>query len=252
MTASFMVRISHLVGFMVVDHVSANTYNVYYQQSEGYLTGSQTGHTSSAPPAASPFSPPPTRPNLPSRREGVTSAPPPQTNAPDWSKVVHLAICDNCGKSPIRGLRWRCLSCPDHDLCSDCKTQGHDEGHAYKQLPSMQQRPLHLASLGGAAAQGGQYAIVSQLTPGCMVELCEHPRQDPLVLAARNGNFQICQTLMEKLGGVYPSQCIQAAINAASNCTTGYMGPLLARYLESQAVLIEQQKSRGMFGGYTI
>jgi len=31
--------------------------------------------------------------------------------------------CDECGETPIRGVRWRCLNCPDYDLCSTCEAQ---------------------------------------------------------------------------------------------------------------------------------
>lgn len=34
--------------------------------------------------------------------------------------VVHPAVCDNC-QERIKGLRWKCLVCPDYDLCTACK-----------------------------------------------------------------------------------------------------------------------------------
>lgn len=77
-----------------------------------------------------------------------------------------------------------------------------------------------------------------------MYEMCDLPRLDPLVIGARNGHFQVCQTLMEKIGASYPPQCISAAINAAKTAP-GYMGNLLAIYLESQATANEQKKTQG-------
>ncbi|KAG9770668.1 hypothetical protein KCU88_g6567, partial [Aureobasidium melanogenum] len=46
--------------------------------------------------------------------------------------VRHDAICDGCEKS-IRGVRHKCLSCPDFDYCSGCiKTAGENhQGHRF-------------------------------------------------------------------------------------------------------------------------
>jgi len=35
-------------------------------------------------------------------------------------EIIHPAICDNC-QERIKGLRWKCLKCPDYDLCTACK-----------------------------------------------------------------------------------------------------------------------------------
>ena len=50
--------------------------------------------------------------------------------------------CDGCEMSPICGLRYKCLVCPDFDLCKECfKKEIHNEhkmkmktvkGKAYK------------------------------------------------------------------------------------------------------------------------
>jgi hypothetical protein len=35
---------------------------------------------------------------------------------------VHTGIsCSGCGASPINGLRWKCKSCVDHDICEPCR-----------------------------------------------------------------------------------------------------------------------------------
>jgi len=41
---------------------------------------------------------------------------------PKEATVIHPAICDNC-QERITGLRWKCLNCPDYDLCTSCKQQ---------------------------------------------------------------------------------------------------------------------------------
>ncbi|KXT03323.1 hypothetical protein AC578_4001 [Pseudocercospora eumusae] len=235
-----------------VHNANTNTYNLYVSEA---FAAMREQHTSSAPPAAETASQQArVPPELPRRQDGAASEPPPQVNVHDWSKVVHLACCDNCGTTPVRGTRWRCVSCRDHDVCNECKNNGGDEGHTFRSLPSAANPPLQLASLGDAAASGSQYGIMSQLVPGCMVEMCETPRLDPLVRAARAGHFNVCKELMERLGLVYPPQCISAAINAAQTAP-GFMGPVLARYMESQATLIEQQrqqKGAPAFGAFSM
>jgi len=48
--------------------------------------------------------------------------------------VTHPAICDHCNQR-IKGLRWKCQTCLDYDLCSDCKeVSAHTEGHLFEKL----------------------------------------------------------------------------------------------------------------------
>jgi Ca2+-binding EF-hand superfamily protein len=43
--------------------------------------------------------------------------------------------CDSCSESPIRGIRWHCLNCPDVDLCSTCEmTYPHQQTHVFVKL----------------------------------------------------------------------------------------------------------------------
>jgi len=39
--------------------------------------------------------------------------------------AVHRGVlCDGCGVTPIRGVRYKCASCPDFDLCEACEAKG--------------------------------------------------------------------------------------------------------------------------------
>lgn len=47
--------------------------------------------------------------------------------------VKHLGtVCVGCRQLGIRGIRWRCSVCPEHDLCSPCYMNDvHDTTHAF-------------------------------------------------------------------------------------------------------------------------
>jgi len=59
---------------------------------------------------------------------------------------VHAGVtCDGC-QGPVQGFRYKCMSCPDFDLCSGCETDGvhgeHNMLRMVKPLPSAW--PQHL------------------------------------------------------------------------------------------------------------
>lgn len=46
--------------------------------------------------------------------------------------ALHDCIqCDSCGVNPLRGIRWHCRSCPDHDICDTCKKAGNSPDHLF-------------------------------------------------------------------------------------------------------------------------
>ncbi|KAK5157876.1 hypothetical protein LTS14_003798 [Recurvomyces mirabilis] len=61
--------------------------------------------------------------------------------------------CESCGDSPICGIRWHCLNCPDYDLCSTCETMKvHPKTHLFVKIkipipvlsqPSQLQQPWY-------------------------------------------------------------------------------------------------------------
>ena len=46
----------------------------------------------------------------------------------DMIDIHHGFKCDACDMQPIIGLRYKCLECPDFDLCNGChKKEAHKE-----------------------------------------------------------------------------------------------------------------------------
>merc|ERR1712137_609594 len=58
--------------------------------------------------------------------------------------VAHAAICDKCEKM-ISGIRYKCLICPDYDLCEACEATNleehiHDANHVFAKIRDPAQR----------------------------------------------------------------------------------------------------------------
>lgn len=43
---------------------------------------------------------------------------------PAWQST-----CNECGREIERGSGWRCLECPDYDVCDACKSAGKHSKH---------------------------------------------------------------------------------------------------------------------------
>lgn len=52
-------------------------------------------------------------------------------NAPVGVRHPNIS-CNSCGKHGIAGIRWKCTSCPNYDLCSNCyMSDKHDLNHSF-------------------------------------------------------------------------------------------------------------------------
>jgi len=73
----------------------------------------------------------------PQEEKKEQSAQEPEKDDQDTSApVVHPAICDHCNNT-IVGTRFKCINCPDFDLCEDCEKIHpgvHDATHAFLKL----------------------------------------------------------------------------------------------------------------------
>ncbi|XP_014217314.1 sequestosome-1 [Copidosoma floridanum] len=67
---------------------------------------------------------------------------PSASDASSVPKTKHPGvICDSCDK-PVIGFRYKCLQCPDYDLCSNCEIKNLHAKHLMIRMPT----PLHLRS----------------------------------------------------------------------------------------------------------
>jgi len=51
---------------------------------------------------------------------------------------VHRGVlCDGCGVTPIRGIRYKCAVCPDYDLCAGCEGKNVHPDHALLKIRAL-------------------------------------------------------------------------------------------------------------------
>ncbi|XP_037948211.1 protein ref(2)P-like [Teleopsis dalmanni] len=63
------------------------------------------------------------------------------THEPKLSNEVHEYVtCDNCSATPITGFRYKCLICPDYDLCQICEQKQAHKEHIMLRLPNVASR----------------------------------------------------------------------------------------------------------------
>ena len=48
---------------------------------------------------------------------------------------IHRGIeCDGCGMNPIHGQMFKCLECPDYDICEHCYNNETHKEHKMKRI----------------------------------------------------------------------------------------------------------------------
>ncbi len=80
----------------------------------------------------------------PPAKESSTSVSEPKKvkKAPE---TIHKGItCDglDCNGNLIHGIRYKCLQCPDHDLCEACVNKGAHNQHLFLRIPTPKQNLL--------------------------------------------------------------------------------------------------------------
>lgn len=50
--------------------------------------------------------------------------------------------CDGCCEYPVRGLRWKCQTCPDFDFCNECFKSDRDQ-HRSRHFFACIEKPIH-------------------------------------------------------------------------------------------------------------
>ncbi|RGB24362.1 hypothetical protein C1646_773207 [Rhizophagus diaphanus] len=62
-----------------------------------------------------------------------------QIRGPPSEPVLHYGVVCDCCNHTVRGMRWKCTTCEDYDLCQICKTKSrihhHPDDHVFKLIP---------------------------------------------------------------------------------------------------------------------
>lgn len=60
------------------------------------------------------------------------------------SQVVHAHVtCDECQASPIVGIRYKCVVCPDFDVCEKCEAKS-THAHPFLKIKHLHQTPIKI------------------------------------------------------------------------------------------------------------
>ena len=159
----------------------------------------QLGHTSSAPSGAASL-------------YGGSAA-----SAAGGSATQHNIVCDGCRAFPLLGCRFKCLHCPDYDLCSSCMYATpavHDPNHFMARLPTRTPAleglitPLHPLPLHAEQPQGA--ATFGMVHQGVVCDVCGG---QPLIgtrhKALYHANFDMCERCLTAQPAVGPTVAIR-------------------------------------------
>ena len=52
------------------------------------------------------------------------------------NNIIHIGIkCNNCGLENIQGIRYKCINCPDFNLCQKCESESeHEPNHIFLKI----------------------------------------------------------------------------------------------------------------------
>lgn len=103
--------------------------------------------------------------------------------AAGYADVVHLNVtCDGCNAQPIVGLRYKCVQCPNFDLCFSChKVDEHAFRHFFKLIKESDDESNADAVLSSLVASGSEVladvisevaAAVTAATPAAESDTC--------------------------------------------------------------------------------
>jgi hypothetical protein len=89
----------------------------------------------------------------------------------DGTEVCHEVSCDKC-QQKIRGIRVRCLNCPNYNLCVGCLAKRGQSHHAEKRWPR-KKHVFHIIHTPNTAYQASDFAEQDRLERADDTQLIE-------------------------------------------------------------------------------
>jgi hypothetical protein len=66
-------------------------------------------------------------------------------------QALHWLTCDGCGANPLKGNRWKCITCTDFDLCGNCHSANIHSHHRFEIIHA--QCEMHASYGNGCSAR---------------------------------------------------------------------------------------------------
>lgn len=178
-------------------------------------------------------------------------------------QVVHQhVVCDGCDERGIRGIRHKCLVCPDFDLCSQCfnaKNDIHDPTHAFTTIEHPFQSKLNnfISNLCDQAAKMQQQqdaapaskpatpiVPVQQVAPTVQQPIVVEQQQQPTLASTMDSSFVDIApaTVVPKVSIVQPVLPTIVNNKPATPIVAQPSAPVL-----NQAPIVEDEKPNTQF-----